>query len=541
MDGGSKQVLIEQNALYSLEGKKELQMGKKLILAAMVCTLLIFRWEQPKASAKSEKGLFNAARIHIEQLVADGKVPSMAVAVARDGKIIWEEGFGLADREKNIPATEHTVYMLASISKQLTASGLMVLVERGLINLDSPINDYLGEAKLKARVGDAAEATVRRVASHTSGLPLHAQQFYDDEPYQSPSMDETIRRYGNLVSAPGERYQYSNLGYGLLGYVISRVSGKSYADFMREEVFVPLGMDSTSVHVGHGLEDGQAINYTPNGLVVPPYNSDNPGASAVASSVHDLIRFAMFHLKNDLPDQRVIITGATIDTMQKPSPETGPIKEWERKGSGYGIGWFITITDDHLRAVYHSGGTVGVSTVLALVPEENIAVAVLSNTHSQWPDATLIGILRVLLPDKLKGIADPTKKAANELSFAFGPKLVGLWEGHVHTYEGEIPLSLEIGESDNVYATLGDQSRTLLQNVSYRNNHPLFMNAGGGPFLRGWLRGELETADVNRGRPYKLWLELKLRDKVLNGSLIAFSQREIYTGPLTHWVKLIRK
>ncbi len=170
---------------------------------------------------------FDAVRAHIERLVADGEVPSMAVAVARDGEIIWEEGFGLADREKNISATEHTMYPLASISKPLTATGLMILVERGLVNLDSPINDYLGEAKLQARVGDAAEATLRRVASHTAGLPLHSQHFYDGEPYQPPPRDETIRRYGNLVTAPGERYQYSNLGYGLLGYVISRVSGKS--------------------------------------------------------------------------------------------------------------------------------------------------------------------------------------------------------------------------------------------------------------------------------------------------------------------------
>ncbi len=73
------------------------------------------------------------------------------------------------------------------------------------------------------------------------------------------------------------------------------------------------------------------------------------------------------------------------------------------------------------------------------------------------------------------------------------------------------------------------------------NHEPQFLNAGGGPFLRGWMRGELETADVNRGRPYKLWLELKRRDNVLNGSLIAFSQREIYTGPLTHWVELRKR
>jgi len=115
----------------------------KLIFVNMLCILLLFCLGQPKAFAYSEKNVFDATQIQIEQLVAKGEVPSLSVAVARDGKIIWEKGFGLADREKNIPATEHTKYSLASISKQLTATGLMILVERGQIKLDSPINDYL--------------------------------------------------------------------------------------------------------------------------------------------------------------------------------------------------------------------------------------------------------------------------------------------------------------------------------------------------------------------------------------------------------------
>jgi len=324
-------------------------------------------------------------RAQIEQLIIDGEVPSMAVAVARDGEIIWEEGFGLADRENGISATEHTPYPLASISKPLTATGLMVLVERGLIDLDNPINDNLGEVKLQARVGDAAEATVRRVANHTAGLPLHGQHFYDGEPYQPPSINETIRRYGYLVTAPGERWQYANLGYGILGHIISTVSGQEYADFMQEMVFAPLGMDHTSVHFGPGLVEDQVVKYTSDGMMVPPHDSDSPGASAIYSSAHDLIRFAMFHLKNDLPDQRVIITNASIDEMQRPSSDTGPMRDWEHEASGYGIGWFVGVTEDGLRVVQHSGGTLGVSTVLGLLPDEDLAVAVLSNTDSQWP------------------------------------------------------------------------------------------------------------------------------------------------------------
>src|SRR5438128_3665818 len=115
----------------------------------------------------------SAIRELIRARLVEQSLPSVAVAVARDGTSLWEEGFGWADREHRVPATEHTMYSLASISKPITATGLMVLKELGKLDLDRPINDYLGAAKLNAWIGDAADATVRRVANHTSGLPLH--------------------------------------------------------------------------------------------------------------------------------------------------------------------------------------------------------------------------------------------------------------------------------------------------------------------------------------------------------------------------------
>ena len=249
---------------------------------------------------------FDGVRALIRQRIVDGLVPSISVAVAQHGKIIWEEGFGWANREERIPADENTMYSLASISKPFTATALMTMVQAGKIDLDKPINDYLGDAKLKARNGDVNDATVRRVTNHSSGLPLHYQFFYSNEPYQKPSYDETILRYGNLVTIPGEHYQYSNLGFGIIGYVLSRVSGESYPDFMRESVFIKLGLTRTSVGVGPGLEKFQAIRYDSKGAPYPSYDFDHPGASAVYSSAHDLIRFGMFHLKDHLADQAQI-------------------------------------------------------------------------------------------------------------------------------------------------------------------------------------------------------------------------------------------
>jgi len=263
-----------------------------------------------------------------------------------------------------VPATEHTMYSLASISKPITATGLMVLKELGKLDLDRPINDYLGAAKLNARVppgcGDAADATVRRVANHTSGLPLHWHFFYEDETCQRPPMDETIRRYGNLVTPPGEKHQYSNLGYGILDYAISRLSGKSYPDFMRHEVFLPLGMARASVDIGPGLEPHAAARYGSADWRIPFYDFDHPGGSAVFCSAHDLVRFGMFHLKAHLPDQKAILSDEALEEMQVPTASTG-------KTSGYGIGWAVNEDKLGYHGIGHAGGMVGVCTALEIL------------------------------------------------------------------------------------------------------------------------------------------------------------------------------
>ena len=315
--------------------------------------------------------LFHQARQRIQRGMIECGIPSLAITVAQGNSVLWEEGFGLADRERRIAATPHTLYSLASISKPITATAVMILKERGLLNLDHPINDYLGESKLNAWVGHVEEATVRRVANHTSGLPLHYQFFYQDEPYIPPTMGETIRRYGNLVTAPGERFQYSNLGYGLLSEVIARLSGKSFADFLREEVFHPLDMLRASVNVGTGLDPFQAQRYDSNGVRYPFYYSDHPGASAVYCSAHDLMRFGMFHLKQPLCDQKAILIEQSLDEMQAPSARQSALER-------YGVGWRIyDRVEDHFMCG-HSGGMDGVNTLLKMVPSAQIVVALLT-------------------------------------------------------------------------------------------------------------------------------------------------------------------
>src|SRR5262245_52085 len=462
---------------------------------------------------------FDRVREFIKQQLGERCLPSVAVAVARDGQIIWEEAFGWADVEKRIPATPHTMYSLASISKPFATTGLMILKERGRIELDRPINEYLGEAKIVVRVGNPAEATVRRVANHTSGLPLHVQQFYEDEPYRAPPRDETIRRYGNCVTAPGERFEYSNLGYGILDHVITRVSGRAYADFMREEVFLPLGLTHTSVNIGPGLEKHQAIRYGTDGAPIPFYDVSAPGSGAVYASAHDLVRFGMFHLKTHLSDQKAILKDETIDEMHKATVNTGG-------KSGYGIGWQTGESPGGRRVVSHGGGMGGVRTLLRLYPAEKIAIVVLSNAVSNLPGQVMEQIVAVVASEPARSPGAPNQPSPPP---AFKPahKLLGAWQGKVHTYKGELSFRLLFQPNGVVRVQLGSQLKTLLNRVQFSDG-----------YLSGVFTSDIGTEDANRTR-YKLELSLKLRGDVLNGAMIAESLPSSRVSlALTHWVEL---
>lgn len=476
---------------------------------------------------------FEPIRVSINKALTDTNLTSVAVAVARDGKIIWEQGFGLADRENRTPATEHTLYSIASISKPITATGLMLLVQQGKIDLDKPIDDYLGEAKLKARLGNAAEATVRRVANHTSGLPLHYQFFYEGESFSPPGYEETIRRYANLVTPPGETFNYSNLGYGLLDYVIERVGKKKYADFMREEVFLPLGMTHTSVDIAPGLESHQAIRYTPGGKRIPFYTFDHAGASAVYSSAHDLARFAMFHMKEHLADQRQILNDESLDAMQVPA----------KNGSddSYGIGWGTFKSARGFECIQHTGGMPGVATTLRFVPSQRLAVVVLANSRSPLAYRLPDTIMDLLLPEQeAEKQAEPKEDTAgakeesdSKDASSAAPKsaslkdLAGTWRGEIDTSQGRTPLRLIIKDSGDVHVRLGDQLATLLSDASYRDGN-----------LRGRFAGKLPYDD-HRGRDYHVQLTLKLRDDKLNGSATTMTLPDAWgENAVTHWAEL---
>jgi CubicO group peptidase (beta-lactamase class C family) len=506
-----------------------MRVGAGLLLAGLVQTGVA----QQAATPDRWQPVRDAAQL----LMKDRGVAGLAVAVARDGKIVWEEGFGWANREKMIPATPNTLFSLASISKPLTATGLMILVERGQIKLEQPANDYLGIGKLTGLAGDASGATVRRVLGHMAGLPLHYQFFYADEATRRPpSMDETIARYGILVTAPGETFQYSNLGYGIIDYIISRTSGQAYADFMRARVFVPLGMTHTAVDVPPGLAPYAAERYWPDQRPVSFYTFDHVGASAVWSSAHDLVRFGMFHLKDRLPEQRAIIADSSIDEMKKPVA-------LEAFGQQYGLGWLIHKSDRGHPLVEHSGGMPGVSTVLMLYPRDDVVITVLTNGSRGWGEVASQAA-SVVLPgyaDSLKAEKARAAKPPEPTRFVAPPELIGTWTGTIRTWMKTLPFELEVKPGGEVEAQLGEPLKTDGSNRDDAELRALVNEVRWEKgVLSGRFAGQIPTPDVS-WVPHTIAFDLHLVNGVLRGQASAqTSDRPVYFS-VASYIELKRR
>lgn len=502
------------------------------LLAASLAAVTSTAVPAPAAAqnpARAGADRFESVRAVIREAMAEHGLPSVSVALAKDGRIVWEEAFGWADRERRVPATPHTMYSLASISKPITATGLMRLVEQGGVDLDRPVNDYLGTGKLSGFAGDPSGATVRRVLTHTAGLPLHYQFFYEAGGYGPPSMDETIARYGILVNPPGELYEYSNIGYGILDHVIARVSGMSYADYMRTRVFLPLGMTRTSVDIGPGLEEYAATRYDELDRPIPFYTFDHPGASAVWSSAHDLVKFGMFHLGNRLPDQQRILKDETIEDMQRLHWEMGG-------GNGRGLGWGISGDDHGFLRVAHTGGMPGVSTALYLYPTEGMVVVVLTNKRNPAMNRIAQEMAAAMLPRYATSLrqrlaaSGPAGGEPQEPPFMIEPaaELIGEWAGTLRTHQGTVPLLLDFRPDGTVHIRLDRQGRMLLSPVWYRNGQ-----------LIGRFPGTIPTEDAAR-HPHSVLLNLRLRDGRLSGMATAQTTGDPVYYALSSYVELTR-
>ena len=461
----------------------------------------------------------------MRERVASG-VPSIAIAVAQHGRIVWEGAAGISDRERNIGATVHTPYSLASISKTITATALMELVERKRVNLDRPVNDYLHAAKVHSPMWDVSKATVRRVANHTAGLATYDRGCPVGDGDCDASPAAAIRQYGVIVWPPGDRFDYSNLDYGILGEVVAEASHATLAASLRRSVFEPLGMADCFLDASPELMKSAAAQYDSS----PPFSrttakrSTAPGASSVYCSVHDLALFGMYHLKDHLASQKRILSDRSIDEMQAPSLSS-------KEGAQYGLSWWVQEDLHGYRGVLAQGGTNNATAYLQLIPSEDIAVAMLWNTGTPHGGKVVDQVLSALLPRYRKNLeAAAATVAASKPSAPADkppPSMVGAWSGFVQTYRGKVPLALDVSASGELTARLGSDPEA--HGVDRR-------------FSEGVALWTMPGSLGVEGEPFDLAMRLYLRGGVLAGAARTVPTASNRKGVwVSYWVQLERK
>jgi CubicO group peptidase (beta-lactamase class C family) len=475
-------------------------------------------------AATAEAHPFGHLRQQILAEIEAGEVPAFAVAVIADGRIIWEEGFGWVDDEKLVPVTPHTPFSLASVSKPITATALMALVRRGEIDLDRPIEDYLGGLRLTGHAGDPSLATVRRVASHTAGLPLHFRFF--EAGLGPPSGDGSIGRYALIVHPSGTRYHYSNLGYRLLERSLEVVTGEPLAEVLRREVFVPLGMRDSGLPSDGTIEGRPVVPRTARGgQALPFYHSDHPGGSDIYASAHDLVRFGAFHLGTLLPDQEEILDSRGRGEMRRPGlPRL-------READHYAIGWVVEGDRPANTVVRMTGGMPGTRTALYLLPQRRVAVAAVASGESDLAARVAQRVTtyyRRHLPAQSQRFA-PAPRAVGRWRTA-PRRLSGTWRGSLFIEGNEIPLSLAIDRGGEMRLRVGSGEEKDV-------NRPRF----GRRELVGWINHvELPSNDLPHGR-YAVQLDLRLERGRLLGVAIAHGRdEENLPFALAHWIDLVR-
>ena len=324
----------------------------------------------------------------VDALMADyrGKVPGASVLVLRDGAPLLRRGYGLSVLETATDATPQTNYRLASVTKQFTAAAILLLAQDGKLGLDDPIKHWLPSLPKSA---DAI--TIRQILSHMSGLIDYEDVMpatFDADLNQMHDSDvlRVLEGQDRGYFAPGKGYRYSNSGYALLALTVERASGKSFATFLRERIFQPLGMNDT-VAYERGVSEvaHRAFGYSyENGRWLRTDQSSTSavlGDGGIYSSIDDLARW-----DTALYDDRLLSAASRKLAFTAHTPT-------DVADVGYGLGWRITG-----ETLWHSGETMGFRNVIVRWPRRHLTVVMLTNRNDPEPYRTALRIAELYLP-----------------------------------------------------------------------------------------------------------------------------------------------
>lgn len=338
----------------------------------LVCAIALMQTFVATATSQQKAPADEADRIL--KSVMDGEaLPSISVAVSRDGEKVFSRALGLADIEHKVQATPDTRYAIGSVAKSITAVAALKLAESGRLDLDAPVQEQCEAFPVKSQA-----VTVRQLLAHTAGVRHYDYRRFEEDflnKVHYESIEEALTKFAAdpLVAEPGTTYHYSSWGYVVVGCAIQGASGITYTGAIRSLVIQPAGMSQTGLDVvseiipnrvrGYSKSDSGALR---NAVMFDP--SDRYPAGGLLSTPGDLVEFADSLLAGELLGEKArqqMWTPARLSSGEE---------------TGHGMGWDLSPDGE---AVFHGGTTVGTTTYLYVRPRERVAVAIAVNL-SRW-------------------------------------------------------------------------------------------------------------------------------------------------------------
>jgi len=368
-------------------------------LLRLLIVVLVFTFFYSCVSAQTEN---KQAEELLKQALSTSGAPGISAAVAVNGKIVFSQGVGYANLELQVPATGETVYRIASISKPISAIGVMQLIERGLVKLDDPIQKYVPSFPEKP----GGKITLLQLFTHTSGIRHYKSGESVNMQYYN-SLEEAIKIFKDdtLLFTPGSRYSYTTYGFNLLMGVIEAVGGRvsrggepvsqekiDFGEYMRENVWLPAGMTSTFLEYHRVIVRNRADGYERNRqgqMQNAPYDevSYKFAGGGIISTVEDLVRVFI------ALDNGILLKPETVKNMYTIHFSTGDNR-------GRGLGWEVQKDSQGRLRISHSGSSTGFLSILINYPDKKVVVAACSNCSFFSPGTLAQNIANIYLAAK---------------------------------------------------------------------------------------------------------------------------------------------
>jgi len=391
----------------------------KLLRISCVLIILTLTFSMVAPAAENSPATANLKLVDFDAYVArvmqDWKVPGAAIAIVKDGKVVFSKGYGLRDVKNNLPVTEQTLFPIASITKSFTVATLGTLASEGKLDWDKPVREYLPDFRLDDDVL-TARVTPRDLVTHRTGLPRHDATWYRS----GLTREEMYARLRYLEPNRDLRreFQYNNLMFMTAGYLAGKLAGSSWEDAVRARIFQPLGMRSSGFDFGGTFKSATDVAHAyrkddkeiPHEVPIYPGDPALGPAGAIVSNLSDMTQYLLMYLNHGKHGDRQIVSEADIRQMISPqmvmrSADLDP----ELGYANYGMGLFVTTYRGH-KFVQHGGNLDGFSLLISFLPDDNIGSVILLNMDG----SSLREVISYDINDRMLGL-EPLDWSKREL------------------------------------------------------------------------------------------------------------------------------